>query len=162
MSKTLLRNLYRVSSVQGRMIDEINRKPFIISKLTFGTAQNIPDNVQEIKDSDKSPTLLDRSRDTSSVQVSKLFGSGFMSDQYQTESTSEGGEQDDLGRCYDMDGKANLESILQTNLPEPYQKFDEGNLKEGTPEGISDVVQNRGQKWSMEDRIEYSKTIYQD
>ena len=33
---------------------------FIVSKMALGTAQNIPENVQEIMDSDKSPTLLDR------------------------------------------------------------------------------------------------------
>lgn len=43
---------------------------------------------------------------------------------------------------------------LKTNLPEPFNAVDVDLLKEGLPEGLSDFVRQRGQRWAMEDRIE--------
>lgn len=56
---------------------------------------------------------------------------------------------------YDMDGHAQLASVLQTNLPEPFNACNVDQLKEGVPEGLSDVVRERGQRWVMEDRLSY-------
>ena len=45
-------------------------------------------------------------------------------------------------------GNAHLESVLQTNLPEPYEASASAgdNLKEGVPEGLSDTVRGRGNR----------------
>ena len=46
-----------------------------------------------------------------------------------------------------MDGNAHLESVLQTNVPEPYEASGAAdNLKEGVPEGLSDTVRGRGNR----------------
>ena len=46
-------------------------------------------------------------------------------------------------------------TLFQTNVPEPYRADDtESNLKEGVPEGMSDSINSRRQRWAMEDRIE--------
>ena len=39
------------------------------------------------------------------------------------------------------------------NLPEPFKAEEIEKLKEGLPEGLSDVVRERGQRWAMEDRL---------
>ena len=46
-------------------------------------------------------------------------------------------------------------SLLQTNVPEPFSAFEADKLKEGVPEGLSDTARERGQRWAMEDRLEY-------
>ena len=45
-------------------------------------------------------------------------------------------------------GNAHLESVLQTNVPEPYEASAAAgnNLKEGVPEGLSDTVRGRGNR----------------
>ena len=43
--------------------------------------------------------------------------------------------------------------FLKTNLPEPFKAQSVNQLKEGLPEGLSDVVRERGQRWTMEDRL---------
>ena len=44
-------------------------------------------------------------------------------------------------------GNAHLESVLQTNVPEPYEAAGAAvNLKEGVPEGLSDTVRGRGNR----------------
>ena len=75
-----------------------------------------------------------------------------MSDQY---SQVQNVDKDamDLTHGYDMDGHAQLASVLQTNLPEPFRAQDVDKLKEGIPEGLSDAVRERGQRWVMEDRL---------
>lgn len=45
---------------------------------------------------------------------------------------------------YAFDRTANLESVLQTNVPEPYEASQSEDLKEGVPEGLSDTVRSRG------------------
>ena len=48
-------------------------------------------------------------------------------------------------------------SLLQTNVPEPFSAFEADKLKEGVPEGLSDTARERGQRWAMEDRLEYQQ-----
>ena len=62
------------------------------------------------------------------------------------------GENDTQG--YDMGGTARLDAVLQTNLPEPFAAVDEDNLKEGLPEGLSESMMERGQRWTMDNRIQ--------
>ena len=50
-----------------------------------------------------------------------------------------------------------LSSLLQTNVPEPFSAFEADKLKEGVPEGLSDTARERGQRWAMEDRLEYQQ-----
>ena len=59
----------------------------------------------------------------------------------------EHGEQNQLQLC-SVAGNAHLESVLQTNLPEPYEASASAgdNLKEGVPEGLSDTVRGRGNR----------------
>merc|ERR1711863_150417 len=54
---------------------------------------------------------------------------------------------------YDMDGNAQLASVVLTNLPEPFAAKDADKLKEGIPEGLSDMAREHGQRWAMEDRM---------
>ena len=56
-------------------------------------------------------------------------------------------EQNQLQLC-SAAGNAHLESVLQTNLPEPYEASASAgdNLKEGVPEGLSDTVRGRGNR----------------
>ena len=102
-----------------------------------------------------------------------------MSDQSQQVHNQDMGSVE-LTHGYDMDGHANMASalqvsfrkkrncgikarkfhylfglyrFLQTNLPEPFKAEEIEKLKEGLPEGLSDVVRERGQRWAMEDRL---------
>ena len=54
-----------------------------------------------------------------------------------------------------MGGSANLDAVLMTNVPEPFALNDsDNNLKpDGVPEGLSDRVLERGDRWVMENRI---------
>ena len=45
-------------------------------------------------------------------------------------------------------------------MPEPFSAKDAEKLKEGVPEGLSDVVRERGQRWAMEDRLEYCDFVH--
>ena len=51
--------------------------------------------------------------------------------------------------------------LLQTNVPEPFSAREAEKLKEGVPEGLSDVVRERGQRWAMEDRLVYCEYMQQ-
>lgn len=102
--------------------------------------------MQEVKDSQQSQGFQDRSREVCGQQLA-------MSDealcQVDSRSVSASG-------FYDIDGNAHLESVLQTNVPEPYEASVAAgnNLKEGVPEGLSDTVRGRGNRWMMtEDRL---------
>ena len=46
--------------------------------------------------------------------------------------------------------------MFQTNVPEPYKTENEPDLKEGVPEGLSDSASLRGERWTMEDRIDFA------
>ena len=58
-----------------------------------------------------------------------------------------------------MGGSANLDAVLMTNVPEPFSLNDAGNnvKPDGIPEGLSDRVVERGDRWVMENRIELSE-----
>lgn len=103
-----------------------------------------------------------RSRERSGQQTSQHLSSGFMNDQ-QSRFSSDQGFTSDLNveepanlTCQDMGGNAQLDSVLQTNVPEPYSPEDEQNLKEGVPGGFSDCPSSRQKRWTMEDRIDNS------
>merc|ERR1712062_551837 len=74
---------------------------------------NMPENVEELSNSQRSVPNMNRD----SMELG-TFG-------------------------YDMDGNANMASVLQTNLPEPFKAQSVNQLKEGLPEGLSDVVRER-------------------
>jgi len=117
------------------------------------SAGSIPENVAEMGESDKSSFLHNnRSREVSGMQTEKMFAGTFMSHQGSQDSV-----EIDVGasscqindtRGYDMGGCANLDAVLQTNVPEPFAlNDDENNLKpEGVPEGMSDHVAARGDR----------------
>ena len=58
-----------------------------------------------------------------------------------------------------MGGLTNLDAVLMTNVPEPFSLNDDGNnvKPDGIPEGLSDRVVERGDRWVMENRIELSE-----
>ena len=48
--------------------------------------------------------------------------------------------------------------IFQSHVPEPFSANDDGdNLKEGIPEGLSEM--GGLQRWTMEDRMEHSHSL---
>ncbi len=55
--------------------------------------------------------MLCRSREVSGQQTSQMFGSGFMSNQFEKAEGNCGVEEVDF-RPYDVDGNAHLESML--------------------------------------------------
>ncbi|XP_059088285.1 uncharacterized protein LOC131884497 isoform X2 [Tigriopus californicus] len=135
-------------------------------QILFNSSQsgNVPANIKEHSDAQKvQPT--DGSRERSGQQTSQHFSSGFMNDQ-QSRFSSDQGIKSDMNvdepanlTCQDMGGNAQLDSVLQTNVPEPYSPEDEGNLKEGIPGGLSDCPSTRDKRWTMEDRIDNSHTM---
>jgi len=114
---------------------------------------NMPENVEELSNSQRSVPNMNRSRECSGQQADTAFSRNFMSDQVQ-QCFNLNRDSMELGTFgYDMDGNANMASVLQTNLPEPFKAQSVNQLKEGLPEGLSDVVRERGQRWTMEDRL---------
>ena len=79
-----------------------------------------------------------------------MFSPQFMSDQ-NSHNSDKGSLEKTCG--YDMDGNAQLASVVLTNLPEPFAAKDADKLKEGIPEGLSDMAREHGQRWAMEDRM---------
>ena len=75
------------------------------------------------------------------METERLMTSG---SSFSLEAKTLGKEEVSSEGAYDMDGTANLQSVLQTNLPEPYEASQDGDLKEGIPEGLSDTVRERG------------------
>jgi len=133
--------------------------------LTQKTMESIPLNVQEICDSNKSTILVDRSREVSGQQTSQMFSGGFMSSQGAQQDWTAGGDmadqKKDMGddsmaytQGYDMAGSANLESVLEVMVPEPYSNAPFEEDMRQIPEGLSETMMERGQRWSMEDRLE--------
>merc|ERR1712223_572048 len=109
--------------------------------------------MQELSNSQRSVPNMNRSRECSGQQADTAFSRNFMSDQVQ-QCFNLNRDSMELGTFgYDMDGNANMASVLQTNLPEPFKAQSVNQLKEGLPEGLSDVVRERGQRWTMEDRL---------
>merc|ERR1712226_1125228 len=122
-------------------------------RLTDSGSKNMPENVEEMGNSQRSVPNMNRSRECSGQQADTAFSRNFMSDQVTT-SFNLNRDSIELGTFgHDMDGNANMASVLQTNLPEPFKAEFVNQLKEGLPEGLSDVVRERGQRWTMEDRL---------
>merc|ERR1712083_536761 len=118
----------------------------------WGNNQSMPANVQEMGNSQKVVANMDRSREYSGQQTfARMFSPQFMSDQNSHISSDKGSLENTCG--YDMDGNAQLASVVLTNLPEPFAAIDVDKLKEGIPEGLSDMAREHGQRWAMEDRM---------
>lgn len=122
--------------------------------------QDLPSNMEEVNAAEKSTTYVDRSREMSGQQTSSLFSSGFMVGQYENDTINENLENKSDTHGYDMVGNAQLNSVLESHVPEPFSANDEGNnLKEGVPEGLSEM--GGVQRWTMEDRMEHSHMLEQ-
>jgi len=142
--------------------------------------------MSELAEADKSSFVQnDRSREFSGsmTQMSRMFAGNFMSHQGPDQATladdSDAADSDNREeqipcmaasnvndtRGYDMSGSASLDSVLMANanVPEPFALNDayEGtNLRpDGIPEGLSDRVVARGDRWVMENRIEIRQEL---
>jgi len=112
----------------------------------------MPANIQEMGNSTKVVANMDRSREFAGQQTfARMFSPQFMSDQYSASSNSDKGSLE-ITCGYDMDGHAQLSSVVLTNVPEPFAAKDVQNLKEGVPGGLS-AARELGQRWAMEDRM---------
>merc|ERR1711997_122834 len=117
--------------------------------ISFGP-EGLPTNMEKFDAAEK-VSISDRSREMSGQQTSKIFSSGFMSGQLEHEDTSTSGS-DTHG--YEAQGNAQLGSVLQSHVPEPFSADDDGNnLKEGSE--VSSGIGGQ-QRWTMEDRMEHS------
>jgi len=122
--------------------------------------QDLPSNIEEVNAAEKSTKFVDRSREMSGQQTSSLFSSGFMVGQYEEDTINDNVESKSDTHGYDMVGNAQLNSVVESHVPEPFSANDEGNnLKEGIPEGLSEMGGMK--RWTMEDRMEHSHMLEQ-
>jgi len=112
----------------------------------------MPANIQEMGNSTRVVANMDRSREYAGQQTfARMFSPQFMSDQYSASHNGDKGSME-ITCGYDMDGHAQLSSVVGTNVPEPFAAKDIQNLKEGVPGGLS-AARGNGQRWAMEDRM---------
>jgi len=83
----------------------------------------LPDNVETLEKSEKVRFSRQRSRDTSSARASVYsgFSSGFMGDQGARDQGYSGSKPSDSHvDVYDSGNPASLSSVMQTNVPKPF------------------------------------------
>ncbi|CAB4067567.1 unnamed protein product [Lepeophtheirus salmonis] len=115
--------------------------PKISIRGTRRCSNQIPFNMNGIQMSEKLKNV-DRSRDHSHQRLD-------LTDNVSADNSSE----------YDLDGNANLESIVQSYVPNPFiAQENMGALKEGQLCGMSDAPSDRtSQRWTMNDHLDSMK-----